>query len=163
MSDEESLIQDINAFVQQQQTLILSTGNRDGKPLASYTPFVQDNSGNFYIFISDMAEHSNNIKHAEQHNAEISVLLIEDEQQSRNLFARKRLSYQCKVTFIGREDELWSNLINQFHERFGKIIELLSQLGDFHMYRLIPGRGNFVVGFGKAYSLEQGKIIHVTK
>jgi len=163
MIDEEQLQQEILDFVKQQQTLMLSTVNAENQPLASYTPFIQDEQGNFYIFISDMAEHSKNIQMASQNKSGVSVLLIEDEQASRNLFARKRLSYSCQVKKIDRSEAEWAILIQQFQDRFGKIMELLAQLGDFRLFCLRPKIGNFVQGFGKAYNLENGKIKHITK
>jgi len=161
MTEKENINQQIVDFVTQQKTLILSTTNRDNQALASYTPFIQDTQGNFYIFISDMAEHSTNIQYACQNGGCISILLIADEQDSHNLFARKRLSYVCQVNHIGRETADWLSHMQQFQTRFGKIVELLTQLGDFHLYRLTPGKGNFVQGFGKAYALWDGEQTHL--
>lgn len=156
------LQQQIEDFIVQQKTLMLSTSNGENMPLASYTPYICDSHGDFYIFISDMAEHSKNIRYALENQQSISIMLIADEQDSRNLFARKRLTYQCQVTFIAREESIWGERIELFQQRFGKIMQLLSQLGDFRLYCLKPGTGNFVLGFGKAYALENGSIQHIT-
>jgi len=108
-----------------------------------------------------MAEHSKNIQNACETSGTISILLIADEQDSNNLFARKRLTYACKVSHISRDEAAWSGFMQQFQERFGKIVELLTQLGDFHLYCLRPGKGNYVHGFGKAYALENGVLKHI--
>ncbi len=45
-------------------------------------------------------------------------------------------------------------VVEQFRIEHGKIIELLSALPDFLIYRLRPISGQFVMGFGQAYQLE---------
>ena len=152
----EKLIAEITEFRQQQKTLILATYSN--QPLASYAPFIDDETGNFYLFLSGLATHSGNLQqHLSEQNL-MSVLLIEDEQTSRNLFARRRLTYHCEVSIWPREHPQWKSRIESFREKFGKTIDVLAALGDFSLYCLTPKQGSYVRGFGQAYELENAKI-----
>lgn len=158
---------DIKNFINKQKSLhlacILSQISDTNKkqlnePHSSYTPFIYDKDKNkFYIYISNLAEHG---KHLPT-NRLISIMLIEDEQNCKNIFSRKRLSYSCTVETIPRNSELWVNIIEKFRQQFGKIMELLSQFNDFDLYCLKPQKGNYVQGFGKAYQIENGQITHI--
>ncbi len=158
---EEMLLVEINQFRQQQKTLILASHSSGAsqamQPLASYAPFIEDEAGHFYLFLSGLASHSVNLKCHQDEQSKLSVLLIEDEQASRNIFARKRLNYSCTVSIWPREHPQWQEKIDKFQEEFGKTIELLSGLGDFNLYCLTPAEGNYVRGFGQAYELKDAK------
>lgn len=155
---------EILQFRKQYRTLILSTCSESQQPLASYAPFIEDEQGNFYLLLSGLAEHSTNLKNHEKMHKPVSVLLIEDEQQARNHFARKRLSYSCSVAVYSRDALQWPVVIKQMQERLGKTIEVLSSLSDFSLYCLTPRKGNYVRGFGQAYEInESGLPIHINK
>ncbi|MEO1561755.1 MAG: HugZ family protein, partial [Cyanobacteria bacterium J06632_19] len=70
------------------------------------------------------------------------------------IFARRRLNYDCTATLIERETEKWLNIVEKFEARFGEIIELLRGLADFRVFKLIPHSGRFVIGFGQAYHID---------
>ncbi|MCW8929840.1 MAG: hypothetical protein OQL19_06345 [Gammaproteobacteria bacterium] len=158
---KEMIIDEIKLFRQQQKTLILATQSpvdvEPNQTLASYAPFIEDETGNFYLLLSGLASHSVNLKFHQNQESLLSILLIEDEQTSRNLFARKRLNYTCTVSIWPRDHSQWQEKIDQFKQRFGKTIDVLSSLGDFNLYCLIPMEGNYVRGFGQAYKLIDGK------
>lgn len=151
------LIEEIKLFRQQQQSLILASCSSNYEPLASFAPFVEDDNGSFCILLSDIASHSVNLRQHQETNKELSVLLIEDEKTARNVFARKRLSYSCRVSICPREDAQWQNIIDKLQEKLGKTIELLASLSDFNLYCLSPKKGNYVRGFGQAYELKEGR------
>lgn len=154
---EKMILEEISKFRQQQKTLILASQSLDvsneQQPLASYAPFVEDEAGNFYVFLSGLAQHSMNLKSHQDTQSQLSILLIEDEQSSRNLFARKRLSYSCTVSLWPREHPQWQEKIDQLQHRFGKTIEVLASLGDFNLFCLTSVAGNYVRGFAQAYEL----------
>ena len=152
---EASLIDEIARFREQQQSLILATTNARGKPLSSTAPFIVSGNGDFVLLLSDMAEHSQNLSYHAQSGTAVAVMLLEDEAQCRNIFARKRLSYACRVQIIDREQQQWQPIIEQLRQKFGKTIELLSSLGDFRLYLLSPQNGHYVKGFGQAYPLSK--------
>ena len=158
---KEMILDEISLFRQTQKTLILATQTPSDSdiqlPLASYAPFIEDSEGNFYLFLSGLAHHSVNLKHHSDTQSQFSILLIEDEQSSRNLFARKRLNYSCTVSIWSRNHPKWQEKVDKFQETFGKTIEVLAGLGDFNLYCLTPSEGNYVRGFGQAYELKEGK------
>ncbi len=158
---ESMLLEEISQLRQQQKTLILASQSEDATqqllPLASYAPYIEDAAGNFYLLLSGLAGHSVNLQQHHDKHSLLSILLIEDEQNSRNIFARKRLSYFCTVTIYSREHVLWPEKIAQLQAKFGKTIEVLASLGDFKLYCLTPQDGNYVRGFGQAYDLRDGR------
>jgi len=154
---DEMIVEEVRQFCQQQKTLMLASSSPDdAQPLASYAPFIEED-GCFFLFLSGLASHSHNLKNHQIENNQVSILLIEDEQSSRNLFARMRLNYSCTVSIWSREHPQWQEMLNKMEERFGKTISVLSSLGDFKLYCLTPVDGNYVRGFGQAYELRDAK------
>ncbi|MEM6837224.1 MAG: pyridoxamine 5'-phosphate oxidase family protein [Cyanobacteria bacterium P01_C01_bin.120] len=137
-------------FPEQVQSLMLSTLTPEGQPQASYTPFVCDRDRAFYILVSGLASHTQNLQSA----AKAGILLIEDEAQAQQIFARRRLMYDCTVEQIDRHDPTWAGLADKFKQRFGSLIDMLRQLPDFQIFRLMPQQGRFVIGFGAAYEVD---------
>lgn len=134
------------------KTLSLSTLTDEAKPNISYAPFIEDNNGNFYLFLSQLASHTQDLLT----HPIASILLMQDEQDTRQLFARQRVSYQCHVEIVEKDDGEngeYTQLLKQFEKRFGSIMELLNSLPDFTLFRLTPLQGRYVIGFGKAYIL----------
>jgi putative heme iron utilization protein len=104
----------------------------------------------FYIFVSGLSNHTQNLKST----GKAGILLIEDEGQTQQIFARQRLMYDCSVDLIDRHDPQWTTWADQFKVRFGNLIDMLRQLPDFQIFRLTPQSGRFVVGFGAAYEVD---------
>ena len=82
-----------------------------------------------------------------------SVLFIEDERDSSEIFARTRLTFDCAVTEIERDTPEWTVKVNQLQERQGETVGMIRQLLDFHLLQLTPTGGRFVRGFGKAFDI----------
>lgn len=141
-------------FAQQFNSVIISTINRNSIPNASYTPFVMDEAKNIYIYVSGLATHTQNLKV----NPLVSVLFIDDESQTQEIFARRRLSFDCTATLMERDTQTWNHIVDQFHERFGEIIPVLRGLADFQIFCLTPRAGRFVIGFGRAYEISGDKL-----
>ncbi|MEM7400215.1 MAG: pyridoxamine 5'-phosphate oxidase family protein [Pseudomonadota bacterium] len=158
MDQSEEIVPEIQDLVGAQRTLHLATRAPSGEPEASYAPFIVDEGGNFYIFVSRLSRHTRNL--LEQPG--LSVLLIEPEAKAQQIFARKRLSYHCVAEVIARDDPEWTARLNQFEARFGAIIEMLRSLDDFVLFRLVPKHGSFVKGFGQAYTIDSDMIEHVS-
>jgi len=146
---KESIKESFDHFKKNVKTLHLSTITRNGKPNASYSPFVSDAEGHLYIFVSGLASHTQDLLDT----ADASVLLMEDEAKTRQIFARQRISYQCSVEIVSRKNEGYLKHLNAMEKRFGNIMELLRTLPDFILFRLTPHQGQYVKGFGKAYKL----------
>ncbi|QIR35784.1 HugZ family protein [Tolypothrix sp. PCC 7910] len=149
MSQLEQVQAEYEKFTDQFQSVIISTVSAEGIPNASYAPFVMDDSYNIYIYISGLVTHTKNL----YDNPRISVLFIEDENQAHQIFARRRLSFDCTATLIERETDHWQKIVERFQNRFGEIIEVFRGLADFRIFKLTPSQGRFVVGFGSAYNI----------
>jgi putative heme iron utilization protein len=103
------------------QSTVLGTISDNGYPFSSYAPCVYDGE-KIYIFISDIATHSKNIKRTQK----ASALFIEDEKESDNIFARKRISLQCDAHFIPREDRSFPSIMDAFkHQHEEGIVNML--------------------------------------
>ena len=140
-------------------SIILSTVDAEGLPNASYTPFVMDEEKRIYIYVSGLATHTKNI----YANPKVSVLFIEDEFQTKQIFARRRLSFDCDPNLLTRDTPQWLEIVDKFQEKFGEIIEMLRSLPDFRIFQLTPTRGRFVVGFGAAYQISGDNLNQITQ
>jgi putative heme iron utilization protein len=138
-----------NQFPEHLQSIILSTVSEDGFPHSSYAPFVIDEAKNIYILASDLASHTQHLRSS----GKASVLFIAEESKTPQIFARTRLTFNCKVTIIERETTQWESIVDQLQARFGEIVGMLRGLMDFHLFKLTPTQGQFVMGFGQAYQI----------
>lgn len=134
------------------RSLMLGTIDAAGMPLVSYAPFARDDSGDLLIAVSALAAHQPALAAADR----VSVMLIEDEAAARQVFARTRLTLDCKIK--PSPGPARHEVFAALRGRFGEIADLLEGLGDFHAYRLTPRRGQFVTGFGAAFILPDGRI-----
>lgn len=162
MSKLEEVQAEYEKFPLEFASIIISTVNEKGVPNASYTPFIMDESKNIYIYVSGLAIHTTNI----QVNPNVSVLFVEDEAKTANIFARRRLSFDCTANLIDRETEKWNQIVDQFQGRFGDIIEMLRSLPDFRIFKLTPFQGRYIIGFGAAYNINGdnlNQIVHLNK
>lgn len=160
MPQFEAVLAAYQAFPSQKQSLMLSTVNLEGTPNASYTPFVMDEARNLYIYVSGLSAHTQNL-----HNTgKASVLLIDDESETQQIFARRRLTYDCSAQPLEPGSPECDRIADQFEARFGNIIQMFRQLADFQIFKLTPYGGRFVVGFGAAYEIDPddlSQLIHV--
>ncbi|HAS8563424.1 TPA: heme utilization protein HutZ [Vibrio vulnificus] len=145
---------EIKEFRQERQTLQLATVDADGRPNVSYAPFVQNQEG-YFVLISKIARHARNLLE----NPQVSLMMIEDEEGAKQLFARKRLTFDAVASVIERDTQLWHQVITQMEERFGEIVSGLSQLEDFVLFNLRAERGLFVKGFGQAYQVSGDDLV----
>ena len=158
MNKLEQAQQTYQAFPDRFQSLILSTVSPEGIPNASYAPFVRDADKNFYIYVSGLSTHTQNL-HAK---AIASILLIEDEAQTTQIFARQRLTLDCTATLLDREREDWTQIADRFSDRFGEIVGVLRGLADFRIFQLTPTGGRFAIGFGAAYQIDPENLDRLT-
>ncbi|MEW5958118.1 MAG: pyridoxamine 5'-phosphate oxidase family protein [Chloroflexota bacterium] len=143
-----------------QQSLMLATVNEDGSPLVSYSPYIVDEHKQFYIFVSQLAAHTANLR---QRGEQVSLMLIEDEAAAAQVFARRRVTFQCQATPVARHSDEWREVIDRYRNRFGKLVDLLGALPDFQLFKLSPTLGRLVVGFGQAYTLSGEQLDTLTR
>ncbi|OBS09889.1 HugZ family pyridoxamine 5'-phosphate oxidase [Acidihalobacter prosperus] len=141
------------------RSLILATLDDDGVPHASPAPFVRDDAhGDYYVYVSGLSAHTRHLATGRP----ASVLLIEDEAATAQIFARVRLSQTCAVDEIAQASPAWGHRLEAFSERFGQVIEVLRSLPDFRLFRLRPrDGGRFVTGFGRAFDLRGDELVAV--
>lgn len=152
---------EVQAFRDSRKTLQLATISAEGIPNATYAPFAFDSQA-YYILVSDIAAHGRNLKI----NRNVSILMIEDESECKQIYARKRLTFDTRAELVERNTEAWQQGVNALQTRFGDIIENLSQLGDFNLYRLVPESGRYVKGFGQAFEISGNDLldfVHLTE
>jgi putative heme iron utilization protein len=129
------------------KTLLMSTVGAEGVPDASYTPFVRMQDDCFYVYVSGLSRHTTNL----EATGLVSVLFVEDERDAKQLFARRRLSFDCRVKLIPRNSATWKEVMEHFSRKFGDVIDVIQPLGDFKLFCIAPKSGMYVRGFGQAY------------
>ncbi len=157
-TDLVSIYHDCTAFSSQFKSVLLATADATGTPHSSYAAYYED-SGNYYIYISDLAKHTVNLKA----NSRCSILFIENEEQAKQLFARRRLSYQCTAELILRDSAQYTQTVDQFEAKFGNFIGMLRQLKDFNLFKLCPNEGTYVLGFAQAYTFSESDLARFNK
>ena len=146
--DHEKIRQEFQALRDSLETVQLATIDSDGNPLASYAPcvWIEDDC---YLYLSELAGHTQNLIA----NPAISLLLIESEEKSNNLFARRRIILQGGVITIGRDSKRFTTVMAEFKRRFGDFIDVIEPLQDFHLFQINPQGGRFIRGLAQAYEL----------
>ncbi len=139
----------VKELIAKTQSLILATVDAEGNPNSSYAPFVEiDNK--FYVLVSFMARHTKNLAEGRK----VSAMFIEDESDTKQVYARERLTVEVSTSQIARETEDWDNVVGQLKERHGKIVDVLNDMTDFILIALHPVKGAYVNGFGSAYFVD---------
>lgn len=133
------------------QSIILGTVDEKGNPHTSYAPFVWDENRNLYFLASELAIHTRHLLQTPK----ASILFIEDEEKTAQIFGRCRLDFDCRVTEIHRHQPEWNRMIDKLQQRFGEIVTMIASLPDFHLFKLIPIKGRFVRGFGEIYEIKR--------
>ena len=148
MSDEQP--ENVCAkLIADMRSLQLSTIGDDGMPHCGYTPYLHRTPCNFYIFVSQLAAHTQDLLS----NGTVAMMIIADEQSTSQIFARTRVHYQCQAQSLEPENSEYLSILDDYQARHGKTAGLLRQLPDFVLFHLQPLYGQFVMGFGQAYTL----------
>lgn len=145
------------ALLEHTRSLQLSSLKGD-QPETSYAPFIRQDQ-KFYIFVSDLASHTANLLS----HPKAGIMLIEDEGHVRNLFARKRITFSCKVEQVAVDSAEYPLLLDRMEQRLGSVLAMLRTLPDFRLLRLTPLEGRFITGFGKAYEIDPDtdQLLHI--
>lgn len=139
----------VKELIERSKSVILATVDAEGNPNSSYAPFVQvDNT--FYILVSFMARHTKNLSEGRK----TSIMFIEDESATKQIYARERLTIEAATSQIERDSETWNNVVAKLKETHGKVVDVISEMGDFILIALQPVKGSYVNGFGSAYFVD---------
>jgi putative heme iron utilization protein len=151
------------AFLETRKTLVLSTQGQSGALETSVAPCVLVD-GNIYIFISELAVHTQNLLWMLEQNKERSIegsilasgLFVADESETEQMFARERITLQLVPTEVFADDSLYQSVLQKMTLQFGDVMNMLTSLPDFHLIELKPIQGGYVKGFGQAFAFEGG-------
>ncbi len=148
--EQEEHTQNYQQLIKNQQTLLLATVSTHAEPECSYAPYVTDEHKVFYIFVSELATHTKNMMDTQK----ASILFIKPEQETKNFFVRERVIFDCTISEIQQDDELFNRQLSRMNDQFGETVELLRSLSDFHLLALTPVKGRYIAGFGKAFTID---------
>lgn len=154
--------QQCETFFKSRKSLILSTLDSQGALETSVAPFIFKDD-KLYIFVSELAKHTQNLLGLIVSNESlkstklpglVSAILLADEAQTEQLFARERITLQLSVAELSAKDKAYSDLLNDFADQFGEVISVLRGLSDFHLFEFTIQKGGYVKGFGQAFAFE---------
>ncbi len=151
MSTEEAQAV-VDTFTDNIQTVMLATVSEEGQPFSSYSPYVEDEEGNYYLLLSAIVPHSHNMAVTKK----VHIMFIEDESASDNMYKRRRLYFDADVEKLEENDE---KIMQLFFEKFGETARHLAKMADFRLYKLMPKNGNITLGFGAAFRLDENRKI----
>jgi len=141
-------------FIEQFDTLMVSSISSKLKPHSSYAPFVSQDKL-YYICISKMAKHTTNLLKTPA----ASIMFIQDESESKNSFSRKRVTFDVNVLNIERDKEKFLEIMKLFNEKFGERASMYEQMADFYLFEFTPLSGRAVFGFGEAYKYKNEEFL----
>ncbi len=147
---DSTLSENYQTLIAKHQSLLLSTASTTNVPDISYAPYIQDQPGVFYIYISELAGHTKNLLA----NAQASIMFIQDQSEAKNQFARERVIFHCTAVPIDRSSPHFQTKLDALQEKFGDTVALLRSLSDFHLFELSAINGRYIAGFGKAYEID---------
>ena len=139
----------VQELINASKSIILATVDAEGNPNSSYAPFVQVEQ-TFYILVSFMAKHTKNLADGRK----TSIMFIEDESATKQIYARERLTFEAATSQIERDSEVWTQVVAKLKETHGKVVDVISEMGDFILIALQPVKGSYVNGFGSAYFVD---------
>lgn len=146
------LLDEIRLLLDQSKSLVLASTGEGATPLCSYAPYYHENAEHFYIFISTLSAHTGNILA----NPAVSAMVIEDEANTRQIYARTRLTFSGLAHEVTRHDRTYPPLLAHLQNRHGEIVDTLRELSDFRLIGIAAGSATYVRGFGQAYRVTPG-------
>lgn len=145
-------------LIKNQKSIIISSLNKDNLPETSYAPFVMIEN-DIYVYLSKVANHYYNLIT----NKNCSVMIIEDEQKSKTIFARERVTFEGEAIKL---DDIEAFIFDKFDEVHEASMMSVLKTMDFDMFKISIKKGRYVKGFGKAFDIKikDGKyeMVHVT-
>jgi putative heme iron utilization protein len=130
---------------------VLSTISLDlpGYPFGSVTPYAVDGQGMPVIYISHIAQHTQNIKA----DSRVSLTVIENKNGSDDVQAQGRVTYVANARPVSLDD----SHVRDRYFRYHPAARQYDQTHDFVFFRLEPVRVRYIGGFGQIYWVEPGE------
>lgn len=121
----------------------------DGEPEAGLLPFaLREDFGAVYVQASDLARHTRGLTPG----AHVGVLIHAPDTPESDPMQLARLTVQAEVQVLERNSGRFKNARERFVARFPGA-EVTLDLEDFNLYELTFGRGRYVEGFARAFSV----------
>ena len=129
------------------KSLVITVADND-YPDIGYAPYIyKDNY--FYIFSSELSSHIRLLI-----NKKVGTfMLIKNEEETKNIWARVRMKFQAKVSIIKRNVADFQEITDIISNKHGNTIDIIREFKDFHLIKIIPIEGTIITGFGSAYNL----------
>ena len=150
----EPIVVEAGEFLAEFRSVLMATTSADGVPDASYAPFVRIDDNAFYVNLSGLSTHTGNLLATPR----VSIMLLQAENDTKQLFARKRLSFDADAQVVERDSTHWSQVMDLFAVKFGDIMDLIRPLQDFTLFRITPRSAVYVRGFAQAYPIEASQL-----
>lgn len=112
----------------------------DGHPFGSITPYLVNHDGSLLILISDLAEHTKNIK------ADSRVSLITHNQNDPYIQTQGRVTVIGNATHVPDRDRVGLRYLRYFPEA-----QTYFAMHDFQFYRIVPQAIRYIGGFGNIH------------
>ncbi|ABG40014.1 pyridoxamine 5'-phosphate oxidase-related, FMN-binding protein [Paraglaciecola sp. T6c] len=137
----DKYIFDAKILVRQQHSGVLSTHSQSvqGYPFGSVVPYFMTNEGNLVTYISQIAQHTRNIKG----NPKVSVTIFDTLQDDSQANGR--------VTFLGDAELVEDAYLTEQYLALFPRAKGYKQTHDFSFYQIKPERIRYIGGFGKIF------------
>ena len=116
---------------------------------------MEDNDGNYYVFISTAVMHSHNMNATKK----AYIMFLQDESKASHIYARQRLSFRVDAEKFEEDDDRADEIFKLFDEKFKERVGFFSMMKDSRIYKMVPHNGSLVLGFGSAFKLDEDKKI----
>ena len=137
-----------DALLSQARTILMAAAGDSDMPEMGVTPLVW-HDGAMFIYPSRLSAHVRAMLAAQR----AAFLVIEDEADAQNIWARKRIKFNSELTEIERKTDVFEAVCDAFASRHGPTMGLIRDFTDFHLLQLRPADGVMVLGFAQAYRL----------
>ncbi|MBH0045978.1 HugZ family pyridoxamine 5'-phosphate oxidase [Pseudoalteromonas sp. NZS11_1] len=147
----EQALNDARTLVYKTNAGVMSTisNNLRGYPFGSVTPYMCDEQGRIYFFISDIAQHTKNLKH----DSRMSLTVFDaTDSGDQNEYGRVTLVGDGSVVPSEQAHTLLDNYITLYPEAAS-----YRNAHDFQLWQLDVIRVRYIGGFGKIFWLEQNE------
>lgn len=121
-------------------TLCTLSKKFEGHPFGSITPYLTDHDGSLVILISDLAEHTKNIK------ADPRVSLITHNQGSPHIQTQGRVTVLGNAHHLPDREKAGERYLRYFPEA-----HTYFAMHDFQFYRIVPQAIRYIGGFGNIH------------
>ncbi len=133
------------AFIYHHSHAALATVDTQGQPLATAINVVPDGQGRLILLMSDLAEHTVNVRQ----NPAVSLMWVEESHSDWQAAVR--------LSVTGSLERVTAEQGERYLQVFPHMRDYL-QL-DFHFYALRPEKVRWIPGFGKAAWLEAAALL----